>query len=203
MNIRITPPDGSPWEFELVEGTTTIGRGDECEIALDERTVSRRHADLYEDETGTLMVRDAGSRYGTRLNGRLVKDPSPFYHGDLLDVGGFVIEVPGATAEAPPNTGEMETRRLKKDTKRSNPVIPSHSSKRPVSKDKLLSWLWVVLLALGLVLLGVLLADYLSGGETSDADAANHPSAPTASAPLVPPQGPLDYSSWHSSEHNS
>ncbi len=203
MNIRITPPDGSSWELELPEGNTTIGRAEDCEVTLKERTVSRRHADLYEDETGTLMVRDAGSRYGTRLNGRLVQDPSPFYHGDVLDIGGFMIEIPGATTEALPATGEMETRRLKRDTKGGHPAVTMPLADGSDAKNNILSWLWVVLLLVGLILLGILLADYLSGGESSGGDAENRPPAPTSPAPQAPPQGPPDNPSWPSSVHNS
>jgi pSer/pThr/pTyr-binding forkhead associated (FHA) protein len=192
MKIRITPPNEAPYEVELDPGTTTIGRSGDCEITLDERTVSRQHADLYEDETGTLMVRDAGSRYGTRLNGRLVQDPSPFYHGDVLDIGGFVFELPGAAVDLGPSTGEMETRRLKKDTRGSHPavVLPAPDKSR-TGPPRILSWLWVVLLIAGLILLGILLADYLSGGDAPGGDARGRTPAPAAPAPR-----PLDDPSW-------
>lgn len=198
MKIRITPPDGTPWEQELDPGTTTVGRGDECTITLEERTVSRSHAEFYEDETGTLMLRDSGSRYGTRLNGRLVQDPSPFYHGDVLDIGGFVIEIPGGTVDLGPATGEMETRRLKKDTKGGHPAVTLPASDGPgPGTQRILSWLWVVLLLAGLILLGILLVDYLSGSDASDGDAMLRPTAPMAPASRAPTAPvPLDDASW-------
>ena len=199
MKIRITPPDGVPWEHELSDETTTIGRGDECEITLDERTVSRRHAELYLDDTGTVMVRDAGSRYGTRLNSRLVKDPSPFYHGDVLDVGGFVIELPGSTEELGPATGEVETRRIRKDTRGSHPAVLLPGRGSTAGPHRILSWLWVVLLLVGLALLGILLLDYLSGDESSEGDAGNRPSERIFPAPKAPPRD----ASWPSSLHSS
>ncbi|MFH1531700.1 MAG: FHA domain-containing protein [Pseudomonadota bacterium] len=200
MKIRITPPNGPSRELELGPGTTTIGRGEECEVTLDERTVSRRHTDLYEDETGTLMVRDAGSRYGTRLNSRLVLDPSPFYHGDVLDVGGFMIEIPGSTVDAGPGTCEMETRRLKKDTRGAQPVVVMPSSgPSGAGRRNILSWLWVVLLLAGLILLGLLLVDYLDRGEGADGDAAHRPPAPASPARQAPPED----ASWPSSVHRS
>lgn len=199
MKIRITPPDGTAREHELDPGTSVIGRSEDCEITLDERTVSRRHAELYEDETGTLMVRDAGSRYGTRLNGRLVQDPSPFYHGDVLDVGGFVFEIPGGTVDLGPATGEMETRRLKKDTRGSHPVVTMPPpDKVGGGTHRILSWLWVVLLLAGLILLGILLADYLTGGDASDGDATLRSPAPTAPGSPAPPPRSLDDPSWPS-----
>ena len=201
MKIRITPSDGSPWEVELAGGTTSIGRDEDCSITLSERTVSRRHAELYEDETGTLMIRDAGSRYGTRLNGRSVEEPSPFYHGDILDIGGFVVEIPGSTVDAGPSTGEMETRRLKKDTKGGHPAVVMSELEDGPRDRRLVSWFWVVLLVAGLILLGFLVADYLSGGETPDGDAALRPPAPAAAA--ASPMETVEDPSWPSSVHSS
>lgn len=205
MKIRITPPDGAPWELELPDVTAgaTIGRGDECAVTLPERTVSRRHAVLYLDEAGTLMVRDGGSRYGTHLNGRLIRDPSPFYHGDVLNVGGFVVELCGSSSEplvGAPTTplGGMETRRIKKDTKRSQPAITSLSAHPRSTSLRILSWLWVVLLLAGLILLGILLVDYLGGtNATSEADAFA-PSPPTFQSPA-----PLEEAPWLSSLRSS
>ena len=205
MKIRITPPDGAPWELDLpdVTASVTIGRGDDCEVTLPERTVSRRHADFYLDEIGTLMVRDGGSRYGTLLNGRLVSDPSPFYHGDVLNVGGFVVELCGSSSEplvgAPttPLVG-METRRIRKDTKRSQAAIPSLEAHPRGDALRVLSWLWVVLLLAGLILLGILLVDYLGGTDTASESDAFAPPASTIQSPAPPEEAP-----WPSSLRNS
>ena len=201
MKIRITPLEGSSWEVELAAGTTTsFGRSEDCSVTFEERTVSRRHVELYEDETGTLMVRDLGSRYGTRLNGREVKDPSPFYHGDVLDIGGFTVEVPGSTVDARPPGVDAETRRLKKDTRGAHPsvVLPEGGS-RSKGNRHILSWLWVVLLIVGLTLLGILLADYLSGGEPVAGDASSRLPASTSPAPPAP----SEVASWPSFAHRS
>jgi len=199
MIIRITPSEGSSWEVELADGTTTIGRDEDCAITLSERTVSRQHAELYQDEAGTLMVRDAGSRYGTRLNGRLVQDPLPLYHGDVLDVGGFSIELPGSTEESRPPTEEMETRRLKKDTKGGHPAVIMNELETASGARHVLSWLWVVLLIVGLILLGILLTDYLSGGEPEDGDAAAPSSRSEKSSRMETVEDP----SWPSFAHRS
>jgi len=192
MKIRITPPDGAPWELDLPDVTArvTIGRGDDCAVTLPERTVSRRHTDLYLDETGTLMVRDGGSRYGTLLNGRLIRDPSPFYHGDVLNVGGFVVELCGSSSEplvgAPttPLVG-MDTRRIKKDTKRSQPAITSLTAHPRGASMWIFSWLWVVLLLAGLILLGILLVDYLGGTDAaSEGSSQNKQSIRSSLHPL-------------------
>ena len=203
MKIRITPPDGAHWELELPDATASIGRGDDCAITLPERTVSRHHAELYLDETGTLMIRDGGSRYGTHLNGRLVREPSPFYHGDVLNAGGFVLELRGSSEEplaGAPTTplGVMETRRLKKDTKRSHPAIPPLTMHPRRAAMRVLSWLWVVLLLAGLILLGILLVDYLGGTDAAPESDATAPPHSTFQSPETPEEAP-----WPSSLHNS
>jgi pSer/pThr/pTyr-binding forkhead associated (FHA) protein len=199
MKIRITPPDGTPRELDFDSGTTTIGRAEDCTITLNERTVSRNHAEIHMDETDTLIVRDAGSRYGTLLNGRLVQEPSPFYPGDVLNIGGFVFELPGDTVDLDPITGEMETRRIRKDTTKALPAIPIPSHDRNVMLKRILSWLWVILLLAGLAILGLLLADYLSEGGSPDGGAMYRAPAPTAKAS----QAFHEDASWTSFVHSS
>lgn len=53
--------------FHPPEGTTLIGRSPECEIFLDDVTVSRRHAEL-ERASDTFTIRDLGSLNGTYVN---------------------------------------------------------------------------------------------------------------------------------------
>ena len=53
--------------FQPPEGRTLIGRSPECEIFLDDVTVSRRHAEL-ERAGETFTIRDLGSLNGTYVN---------------------------------------------------------------------------------------------------------------------------------------
>ena len=67
-----------------------IGRGRECEIqvaASDDTTVSRVHAELTVGPSGGLVVRDAGSKNGTLVNGELVGAPVPVRLGDKIQLG--------------------------------------------------------------------------------------------------------------------
>ncbi len=47
-------------------GTLTLGRGDECDVIVDDASVSRRHARIVVDDT-TLTIEDLGSANGTRI----------------------------------------------------------------------------------------------------------------------------------------
>jgi FHA domain len=58
--------------FHPGEGRTLIGRSPECDIFLDDVTVSRRHAELERDGD-TFTIRDLGSLNGTYVNRRRIE----------------------------------------------------------------------------------------------------------------------------------
>jgi pSer/pThr/pTyr-binding forkhead associated (FHA) protein len=58
--------------FHAPEGKTLIGRSPECQIFLDDVTVSRRHAEL-ERSGDTFTIRDLGSLNGTYVNRRRIE----------------------------------------------------------------------------------------------------------------------------------
>jgi len=58
--------------FQPEEGRTLIGRSPECEVFLDDVTVSRRHAELVRDGE-TFSIRDLGSLNGTYVNRRRIE----------------------------------------------------------------------------------------------------------------------------------
>jgi len=78
-------------EFELAEGSTTVGRSPENAIVLDASDVSRRHA-KFEFSRGRLRIHDLGSTNGTRVNGDPVR-VSDLEHGDDVLLGNQRIEV--------------------------------------------------------------------------------------------------------------
>jgi hypothetical protein len=67
---------------------TTIGRSPECDIFLDDVTVSRRHAVLVH-ENDRYLVEDLGSLNGTYLNRRRIEDRQELESGDELQVGKY------------------------------------------------------------------------------------------------------------------
>jgi len=66
---------------------TRIGRSPDCEIFLDDVTVSRNHAVLVE-EGGEFFVEDQGSLNGTFVNRKRI-DRAPLSEGDELQVGKY------------------------------------------------------------------------------------------------------------------
>jgi FHA domain/Domain of unknown function (DUF1707) len=68
------------------EGTVTLGRSRDCDCVLAEPSVSRRHAELRRDGARWLL-RDVGSRNGTRVNGVRLLDEAEVGPGDRVSFG--------------------------------------------------------------------------------------------------------------------
>jgi hypothetical protein len=66
---------------------TRIGRSPECEIFLDDVTVSRNHA-LLVDRDGRFSVEDQGSLNGTFVNRKRI-DSAVLENGDELQIGKY------------------------------------------------------------------------------------------------------------------
>ena len=67
---------------------TTIGRSPDCEIFLDDVTVSRKHAVLVERD-GTFRIEDLGSLNGTFVNRRRIESETRLENGDELQIGKY------------------------------------------------------------------------------------------------------------------
>ena len=66
---------------------TRIGRSPDCDVFLDDVTVSRNHAVLVQ-ENGAFYVEDQGSLNGTFVNRKRI-DRAPLHEGDELQVGKY------------------------------------------------------------------------------------------------------------------
>ncbi|HEY4348438.1 MAG TPA: FHA domain-containing protein [Gaiellaceae bacterium] len=73
--------------FRPAAEKTRIGRSPDCEIFLDDVTVSRTHALLVERD-GHFVVEDQGSLNGTFVNRRRI-DTATLQNGDELQVGKY------------------------------------------------------------------------------------------------------------------
>lgn len=71
--------------LELARPVTTLGRSKECDIPVDDASVSRRHAELRVED-GAVWIVDLGSTNGTEVNGARV-DRALLRDGDRIVVG--------------------------------------------------------------------------------------------------------------------
>jgi pSer/pThr/pTyr-binding forkhead associated (FHA) protein len=73
--------------FSLQRERTTVGRSPDCDIFLDDVTVSRKHAVIAEQE-GRFVIEDLGSLNGTFLNRHRIEQ-APLCDDDELQIGKY------------------------------------------------------------------------------------------------------------------
>ena len=103
MIIRLLCQDSLafPREILVERFPIDLGRGQQVDIRIDDRWLSRRHCQLDLDEGGCPLVRDLGSRHGTFINGERVSERK-LLPGDELCIGlsHFVAEYEPESAVA-------------------------------------------------------------------------------------------------------
>jgi pSer/pThr/pTyr-binding forkhead associated (FHA) protein len=67
---------------------TLIGRSPDCDVFLDDVTVSRRHAVLTQ-RNGEISIEDLGSLNGTFVNRRRIEAPTRLQSGDEVQIGKY------------------------------------------------------------------------------------------------------------------
>jgi hypothetical protein len=82
---------GRAGEHFLPQGErTTIGRSPDCDIFLDDVTVSRKHAAIVR-RGGDLCIEDEGSLNGTFLNRKRIEGSKKLENGDELQIGKYKL----------------------------------------------------------------------------------------------------------------
>ena len=71
--------------FHINKLLMTIGRGEDRDIVLTDRAISRMHCEI-EFQNGILLIRDSGSQNGIRVNGRPTQEQE-LHEGDQIDIG--------------------------------------------------------------------------------------------------------------------
>lgn len=80
---------GEIHEWRLGSFVLTIGRSARNNIVIDEKTVAAAHAEIAFLE-GRYMLRDLGSKTGTRINGARVES-APLSDGDTIQIGSIAL----------------------------------------------------------------------------------------------------------------
>ena len=62
-----------------------IGRGEECNLVLNDRAISRQHARIWREE-GSYYIEDLESKNGTWVNGEVLQQPRQLSDGDKIQL---------------------------------------------------------------------------------------------------------------------
>lgn len=80
--------EGRRLEIQEDQAEVTLGRSPECDFALNDQNISRRHALIKRTWNG-FTVQDLGSKNGVLVNGKRADGPAPIKDGDEIQVGGI------------------------------------------------------------------------------------------------------------------
>ena len=96
-------------DIELFSGDFIIGRSEECQLALDDPMVSRKHLCLRVTAQSVTAV-DLGSRNGVQINGSKLKAERALVDGDRMKIGQheLILQI----QRPRPNERRMSTRTL-------------------------------------------------------------------------------------------
>ena len=104
--LKLTPIRGGSKPVALDGERVSIGRGRENTIPIIDERASRLHCCLEADSDGAWLLKDLGSRNGTKLNDVKV-DLSPVKAGDVIKVGSHEFLVEGGPE---PDKADVENR---------------------------------------------------------------------------------------------
>ncbi|MCL4422995.1 MAG: FHA domain-containing protein [Actinobacteria bacterium] len=91
--LRVLEPDGLRGQIYEIGEEMTVGRAAGCGVSIDgDAFVSNLHARVFL-KNGKPWIEDLGSTNGTFVNSRRVAVPTPLKKGDLVKLGGAVLEV--------------------------------------------------------------------------------------------------------------
>jgi pSer/pThr/pTyr-binding forkhead associated (FHA) protein len=95
VNLVLLKKNGSHKFFSLPSSVTVVGRRHSCDLCIPLMSVSRRHCQLNYDD-GILKIRDLGSRNGTYLNGKRIKEAA-IQAGNSIKIGPltFLLQIDG------------------------------------------------------------------------------------------------------------
>lgn len=89
--------NGNTVTFYEIKETVTIGRQKDCNIPIDDPTVSALHAQLQINDNDCTLT-DLNSTNGVRLRGKNIEAATPLKPGDLFSIGThefeFLLDIP-------------------------------------------------------------------------------------------------------------
>jgi len=92
MRLTVKRKDGQAQEYRFHEDPIHLGRGENNQVVLADRTVSKRHAVIFSTDDGAWMVEDLDSANKTFLNGKAIHR-ARITTGDAIKISDFAIDI--------------------------------------------------------------------------------------------------------------
>ena len=92
LGMVVALPDGARRRISLPDGRYIVGRSHQCDIWIDDRTLSREHA-VFVVRAGAVTVEDLSSSNGTFLDGWPVRASAPVQIGQPVTLGDRITAV--------------------------------------------------------------------------------------------------------------
>jgi sigma-B regulation protein RsbU (phosphoserine phosphatase) len=109
LQVTLHQPGTAPLKLDFERDVITIGRDSSSEIRINNRYLSRKHAEIAADGDGWL-VRDNGSVNGTYVNGARIRSAVRLGPGDHIQLGDSELVIGGAApAMGAPNDTVVNT----------------------------------------------------------------------------------------------
>ena len=105
IELTLYQPNAAPRTLRFDADTITLGRTSACMVAIEDRHLSRKHAEIQFDG-GAWVLRDQESVNGTFLNGARVRSVAPLKDGDRIRLGAAELVV-GKDPARPLSSGSM------------------------------------------------------------------------------------------------
>ena len=145
-----------------VRGRLVIGRGNDCDLVLDEPEMSRRHA-VIENSGDGIYLRDLGSANGTFVNGVQVRDA--VLHPDdqiAFDQNRFLLEAPSLPtradgAQLAAETDDSTITQTMRAVPRPSPPAPQ----QPPNDERNKNDIWWLIGAAALIAIGIAVLFYV------------------------------------------
>jgi pSer/pThr/pTyr-binding forkhead associated (FHA) protein len=123
MRVRLVPmEEGKP--IEVVKDLSLVGRREDCDVLLEQKSVSKLHCVIVKTD-GLLLLRDLGSTNGTRVNGQRIRRAA-LLPNDQLHVASLRFKVQFSSEEdlAQPSdlTQQMDAKEVARLLKQARPA---------------------------------------------------------------------------------
>lgn len=106
LDLHISAPDVSDWEYRVVDDEVVIGRSTRAALTIPDRSLSRLHVRLFKTED-TWWVEDLGSRNGTFVDQIRVDGATRIDLGQTLSLGGSRIMLKGGEDRGPGSGSDL------------------------------------------------------------------------------------------------